>query len=210
MRAIIPVLLLALCCLPGLARQDTPAGLPTVDFSQDTLSLPPAYFPELPQPLAAWLEQRSYRIPQMNPAESDIPIEGINNVISGNFDGTGKDDWAAIVFRSDTIKAFVFFNSDTTRIEQINIIEKSKFEDEMKTMKIHSWYHSFHLLLYKRDKELLINKTRPPLDHLSGDTLSILLPWTHDAFIVDRISDMAPPGTVRYYKDNKWFYIDFH
>ena len=187
------------------------ASLPRIDlladFNQDTLSLPPEYFPKLPPELHIWLENNQYRIPQVTPRMSEIPFVGPHNVINGNFDGTGEEDWAAIVFRADTVKAFVFFDTDTTQIEQFNVIEESAAVKGIKTFKIGYWYSNFHLFLKRIDKATLIENWQMPSDPDSGDTLDFLLPWTHDALIIYRLEDMAPPGPVRYYHEKKWYFF---
>ncbi len=205
MRTLLIALLLAVCSLPGLAQQSVTKKLPPIVFTQDTLALPPAYFPEMPGNVRTWLEVRHYRIPQMNPAESDVPIEGKHNVICGNFDGTGADDWAAIVFRTDTLKAFVFFDSDTTRIEQLNI------DDIGTTIEIPDWmksYGSFNILLEMIDQK---NLNETPLTHfekISEKSLAELMPFSHDALIISQSGDMAPFPATRYYHDRKWILFE--
>lgn len=201
---IFPLLIMS---LPGLARPEN-EKLPPVDFTQDTLSLPPAYFPELPETIRAWLEVRNYRIPQMNPAELDYPLQGKHNVVNGDFDGSGKEeDWAMIIFRTDTLKTYVFYESDTTEYEQLNI------DGIPNTIKIPDWmesYGSFNLHLRKVDRQALNNTPRQQFMEISTNELHKLQPFTHDGLIIDQGGDMAPYPFTRYYHDGTWVLFKFY
>ncbi len=224
MRTIIPVLLLALCCLPGLARQQEAENLPTVDFSQDTLSLPPAYFPELPPPLAAWLEQRSYRIPQVHEQYIEWCTEGFQkhdryNVVAGNFDGQGEPDWVFATFRDDTLKAFICWNADTCSIEQLDISEFDMYPggntiNSLESDKYPIGYSSssyngtriltFKIILANVRKDWLNIDISSYLQKIYGDSTELPTAFHHDGIIFERGGDMFEGGFIRYFDNDRW------
>lgn len=65
--------------------------------------LPIASFPELPQPISAWLQFHGCMIPQTFEAQEP------ENVIHGALRAPGSDDWAALCSVSGQTTLYVFF-----------------------------------------------------------------------------------------------------
>ncbi|MBT4485421.1 MAG: hypothetical protein HOC71_17280 [Candidatus Latescibacteria bacterium] len=211
MRAKLVALLLAVCCLPGLAGQET-KKLPPVDFTQDTLSLPPAYFPELPPQLRAWLEQREYRIPQVHDLRIALFEDGCfnkldkYNVAAGDFNGAGDQDWVFVTFRDDTLRAFICWDLNVDSIEQLDISEffpdkggysKRSFRDED--------FISFYIVLAKINKEWLNKSSVYGIKKIYGDDRELPSPFSHDGFVFQSSGDMWDGGFVRYHQKGEWY-----
>jgi hypothetical protein len=208
MRMTLIALLLAVCCLPGLAQQET-KKLPTVDFTQDTLSLPPAYFPELPTQLRAWLEQRSYRIPQVHDLYIEQFTEGFQkhdryNVVAGNFDGQGEQDWVFATFRDDTLKAFACWNADTSSTEQLDIHEFDRYQDGYTSIGYNGISAlSFVATLTLVQSDWLNEDISSNLNNIYGDSTELPTVFKHDGLIVASGGDMWV-GFIRYFINGQW------
>ncbi|MFP5234454.1 MAG: hypothetical protein ACLGSD_01015 [Acidobacteriota bacterium] len=68
--------------------------------------LPPASYPQLPQPIADELSRRGCLIPQTYEAHRP------ENVIEGSFEQEGSSDWAVLCAAGGEVKLMVFFGSD--------------------------------------------------------------------------------------------------
>ncbi len=229
MRAFFAALLLAVCCLPGLAGQRIPDGLPPVDFDQDTLSLPPAYFPELPPQLATWLEERSYRIPQVHDKYIEWCTEGYQrlgryNVVIGDFDGHDGQDWVVATFRDDTLKVFTCWNADTSSIEQLEISEFNMYpggntihanlDGEMYPVGYGSFGYagstrnpilSFEIVTaLVRCEWLNEDLTSGYFFNIHGDSTELPTVFHHDGLVLESGGDMFDGRFVRYYDKGRW------
>jgi hypothetical protein len=97
-------LVLSFAALAGFAfAQETPQKL-WETAAQQVLRLPPAAFSQLPKNLVAELERRGCMIPQ-------VPmIEGLHNVIEGQFAKPGQIDWAILCSIGRVSSILVFWN----------------------------------------------------------------------------------------------------
>jgi hypothetical protein len=67
--------------------------------------LPPSSFPDLPDPVAAELNQRGCLIPQTYQAHQP------ENAVHGSFQRAGSSDWAVLCSVKGTVSLLVFFDS---------------------------------------------------------------------------------------------------
>ncbi len=211
------------------------ATLPQIDLNldtnRDTLSLPPAYFPELPPQLAAWLEQRKYRIPQVHDIYMEQFTGGFQkhdryNVIHGNFDGQDERDWVVATFRDDTTKAFICWNADTSSIEQLDISEFDGYPDfSSRRNKDFAPYPlgyggvgfggrhiiSFEIIAAKVRREWLKEDLSPDTYHnIYGDSTELPTVFYHDGLVLDSGGDMWDGGFVRYFYNGRWIRFWHH
>lgn len=86
-----------------------------------TVRLPPAAFDTLPALISLALENRACQIPQSY--VSDRP----HNVIRGDFDGQGADDWAVLCSRNLASSIFVFWSGDTIRVDSLSSVPDRRY-----------------------------------------------------------------------------------
>jgi hypothetical protein len=131
MRTLSVTLLLAVCCfIIGLADleefPDPPLevveggnfiGPDTLEFWHSKLALPPSFFPELPEHLAAWLDEKQCLIAQPHVYEyfGTWQEAYATNCVQGNFDGAGPDDWAMIIECKGELYLGIFWDGDPER-----------------------------------------------------------------------------------------------
>jgi hypothetical protein len=72
--------------------------------------LAPAAFRDLPAPVAAYLRQHGYTIPQVY----DTPRP--HNVVTGRFDADAAPDWAVLASRGGTSRVLVFWGGSAARV----------------------------------------------------------------------------------------------
>ncbi len=200
------------------------SSLPPIDFTQDTLSLPPVYFPELPPELRAWLEEREYRIPQVHDLYIEQFTEGFQkrdryNVVAGNFDGQGEQDWVFATFRDDTLKAFICWNADVNSIEQLDISEFDRYPGGLTISSLESDKYpigytsigyrgtnvlSFEIVLAIVRRDWLNEDVSSNLQKIYGDSTALPTVFNHDGFVVNSDRDLWDGGFVRYYDKGRW------
>jgi hypothetical protein len=100
----------AVCpCTPCRAQaQHTQSGSILIEGEQVAYRirrLPVSSFPDLPEPIAAQLEQRGCLIPQT--WQSHRP----ENVVHASFESSGSSDWAVLCSAQGTVSLLVFFGS---------------------------------------------------------------------------------------------------
>ena len=84
--------------------------------------LPPSAFMQLPKNLIAELQRRGCTIPQ-------VPmIEGLQNVIKGEFAKPGQTDWAVLCSVGRVSSLLVFWNGSQTNVAEV---EKAKDFDRL-------------------------------------------------------------------------------
>lgn len=216
MRIFTLFLFLVLCALsPARAEMRTIVeGLPPVDWDQDTLSLPPAYFPEMPEQLRAWLEAREYRIPQVHDSFIDTFGEGVllkhrkYNIISGNFDETNGQDWVVVTIDFNELKAFICWKSDTCDIQQLDI---SEFDSYPKGYRLfysqENNIRSYVSILACVRKEWLNSESSSIIENIHGDNTELPLSFSHDGFVLESGGDMWNSAYIRYFVNGKWLNI---
>jgi hypothetical protein len=123
--------------------------------------LPPAAFTQLPKNLIAELQRRGCTTPQ-------VPmIEGLQNVIKGEFAKPGQTDWAVLCSIGRVSSILVFWNSSETDVVEV---EKRKDFDRLQGWGggkiVYDWAIS------PVGKEFIMNRykafggeTPPPIDH---------------------------------------------
>jgi hypothetical protein len=220
-KAAIAALLAILALSPARAEMRTIVeGLPPVDWDQDTLSLPPAYFPEMPEQLCAWLEVREYRIPQVHDMLLDeFQSHSKYNMLPGNLDGVDGQDWIFITFKNDTSKAYICWNSDTSKIEQLEISEFDRYpggynkkskESEKYPIGYKGFgisgkqYLSFEIISSLVRSEWLNEDILSNIRNIYGDSTSLPKYFSHDGIIFATCRDRWNGGFIRYFYNGKW------
>jgi hypothetical protein len=79
----------------------------------EVVRLSPASFPNLPRNLAAELQRRGCTVPQ-------VPmVEGLHNVIKGEFSKPGQTDWAVLCSVNRVSSILTFWNGSETNPSEI-------------------------------------------------------------------------------------------
>ena len=110
-------------------------------------------FPDLPEPVANYLKERFLLIPQ------SFMEYAPHNVLSGDFTGDGRTDWAVLCGDSCTATLRVFWDGDVQRIDEVAQFGASFIDiggdgrqgycgkiyvaDKEKILKYHEWYHQY-------------------------------------------------------------------
>lgn len=89
--------------------------------------LQPSEYPGLPQPIAFWLENRGYMIPQiLSPFEYEYSPElKYQNAITGEFKKSGQEDWAVYCSIDTSASIIIFYDQDTLDYQQIIFLPDS-------------------------------------------------------------------------------------
>ena len=156
---------------------------------REIIRLPPSAFPQLPEDIVKWLEEKGYTIPQMPQALFPYEKQEPHNVISGEFAQPGQTDWAVLASKEGKSSIIVFWggneNNNTELLEKEDRWYLLGYrEDEI--------YYSRGILLIERDSLI---KNYEPYDDYKVPLLD------HDAIM--NMLDYKP-SLVYYYYKGKW------
>jgi hypothetical protein len=94
--------LLVLSSLLQSRAEELPSPEKWAEAAKAIVRVQPTKFISLPEPLMTWLAGEGYTVPQSC-------VEELHNVLSGDFEGLGKRDWAVLASRNDSSAVLVFF-----------------------------------------------------------------------------------------------------
>ena len=172
-------------------------------YMQDTVLIKPTEYPGLPRQIGLYLEKKwNAMIPQVSASvRYDLPRP--HNVLRGNFDGNGKEDWAVMAIADNHRDLIVFFDGD---LKKKDVLFKS---DELgkKYSPIYKVYMYNKFIDFVDATKLNLLESKKAT-YNNAETLTytdtVFLKFNHGGI---ESGWLDKPASLQYYEKGKWFHL---